>query len=173
MVAIDDPIDDLDQNSTQPYPGFPVQGDGVPFPVLPGASGIGLRAHSTQPLSGFLAFSPAAAQPSANPGTPHFLADLPLLDCDGTPCVGVKIGDDEPIRLSVDSADVDSVLDATGGEAGQAAARTRSPCARHGLNDGCRAAPRSLAQANLPFAKMDVEELTTANQLPHSAGPLA
>jgi hypothetical protein len=116
---------------------------------------------------------PATAQLSANPETPHFLADLPLLDCDGTPCVEVKIGDGKPIRLLIDSGDVDSVLDAKAATGAKLPLEPDPRAPGMGKTTVAELHLGSLALANLPFATMDVEKLTTANQLPHSAGTLA
>lgn len=41
-----------------------------------------------------------------------FAAEVPLLDCDGTPCVEAKIGDDKTLKLGIDTGNVDSVVDA-------------------------------------------------------------
>jgi hypothetical protein len=93
-----------------------------------------------------------------------------LLDCDGTPCVEVKIGDGKPIRLWIDSGDVDSVLDAKVATGAKLPLEPDPRAPGMGKTmDGVLRLGR-LALANLPFATMDVEKLATANQLPHSAG---
>jgi len=110
----------------------------------------------------FLAFLPATAQPSANPETPHFRADLPLFDCDGTPCVEVKIGDGKPIRLLIDSGDVDSVLDAKAATGAKLPLEPDPRAPGMGKTTVAVLHLGSLALADLPFATMDVEKLTTA-----------
>ena len=40
-----------------------------------------------------------------------FVAEVPLLDCDGTPCVDARIGDGEIIRMGIDTGNVDSIVD--------------------------------------------------------------
>jgi len=37
--------------------------------------------------------------------------EVPLLDCDGTPCVEVRIGGGAPIKMGIDTGDAASVLD--------------------------------------------------------------
>ena len=40
-----------------------------------------------------------------------FVAEVPLVECDGTPCVDARIGDGRVIRLGIDTGNVDSVVD--------------------------------------------------------------
>jgi hypothetical protein len=40
-----------------------------------------------------------------------FAAEVPLLDCNGIPCIEARIGEGKPLRMGIDSGDVDSVLD--------------------------------------------------------------
>src|SRR5271155_5027491 len=46
-----------------------------------------------------------------------FAAEVPLLNCDGTPCVDARIGDGKTIRLGIDTGNVDSVVDSKVAEA--------------------------------------------------------
>src|ERR1700688_4628812 len=46
-----------------------------------------------------------------------FVAEVPLLDCDGTPCVDARIGDGKIVRLGIDTGNVDSVVDSKIAEA--------------------------------------------------------
>lgn len=38
-------------------------------------------------------------------------APVPMLDCNGLPCVTVKIGNRKPIKLAIDTGDVNTFLD--------------------------------------------------------------
>jgi hypothetical protein len=40
-----------------------------------------------------------------------FVAEVELLDCDGTPCVEARIGEGPAVKLGIDTGDVDSVID--------------------------------------------------------------
>ena len=54
-----------------------------------------------------------------------FAPEVPLLDCDGTPCVEARIGNGNPVRLGIDTGNVDSVVEREGcGGSGVEAVRT-------------------------------------------------
>jgi hypothetical protein len=38
-----------------------------------------------------------------------FVAEVPLLNCDGTPCIEARIGEGKPVRLVIDTGDEASV----------------------------------------------------------------
>jgi len=44
-------------------------------------------------------------------GSTKFAAEVPLLDCDGVPCIEARIGEGKPLRLAIDTGNVSSVLD--------------------------------------------------------------
>jgi hypothetical protein len=105
-----------------------------------------------------------------------FVADVPLLDCDGTPCVEARLGDGKAIRMGVDTGNVDSVLDAkVAGDAGlqpsestQAGApagmfRTSIPSVHVG----------ALTLTNVVALAMDLSEMISHKQMPQVAGTLA
>src|ERR1700760_2142641 len=42
----------------------------------------------------------------------RFLTEVPILDCKGTPCIEVRIGDDAtPLKFVIDTGNVDSIID--------------------------------------------------------------
>src|ERR1700726_2731974 len=47
----------------------------------------------------------------------EFIAEVPLLDCDGTPCVDARVGESKIVRLGIDTGNVDSVVDSKVAEA--------------------------------------------------------
>ena len=53
----------------------------------------------------------ASATKTASSSPIKFAAEVPLLDCNGIPCIEVRIGEGKPLRMGIDTADVDSVLD--------------------------------------------------------------
>src|SRR5690348_6406974 len=57
------------------------------------------------------------AQSSPNPGSVRFAAEVPLLDCDGLPCVEARMGTGPVLKMGIDTGNVDSVLDAPFAEA--------------------------------------------------------
>jgi hypothetical protein len=61
------------------------------------------------PLSGYAQSTPAPKTAAAAPL--KFAAEVPLLDCNGIPCIEARIGEGKPLRMGIDSGDVDSVLD--------------------------------------------------------------
>jgi len=53
----------------------------------------------------------AGAQTPAGSNGVKFAAEVPLLDCDGVPCVEARIGSGPVLKLGIDTGNVDSVLD--------------------------------------------------------------
>src|SRR5208337_5025698 len=64
----------------------------------------------------------SAAQTS---GHTKFATEVPLLDCDGMPCIEAKIGSGPALKMGLDTGNVDSVLDAPFAEA--AGLKTTAP----------------------------------------------
>jgi hypothetical protein len=60
------------------------------------------------PLSVHAQSTPA---PKTAAALPIFATVVPLLDCSGIPCIEARIGEGKPLRMGIDSGDVDSVLD--------------------------------------------------------------
>src|SRR5208337_3031269 len=58
--------------------------------------------------------STAAAQSGSRV---KFAAEVPLIDCDGMPCIEAKIGSGPALKMGIDTGNVDSVLDAPFAEA--------------------------------------------------------
>lgn len=58
-----------------------------------------------------------SAQYANNEQVVTFAAEVPLLDCDGTPCVEAKTSDGRTWRLGIDTGNADSVLDTKVAEA--------------------------------------------------------
>src|ERR1700722_16307920 len=56
--------------------------------------------------------SASAQSTSASYSGVKFLTEVPLLDCKGTPCIEVRIGDDAtPLKFVIDTGNVESVVD--------------------------------------------------------------
>jgi hypothetical protein len=58
-----------------------------------------------------------AFAPSVGAQGTKFAAEVPLLDCDGIPCVEGRIGEGKVLKLGIDMGDVDSVVDTAVAEA--------------------------------------------------------
>ncbi|MGB2672114.1 MAG: hypothetical protein WAO11_15495, partial [Candidatus Acidiferrum sp.] len=56
-----------------------------------------------------LSVAPAHAQ---HAGAVKFATEVPLLDCDGLPCVEARIGDGAVLKMGIDTGNANSVLDA-------------------------------------------------------------
>jgi hypothetical protein len=54
--------------------------------------------------------APAAKTESQGGAPTKFAAEVPLLDCDGVPCIEARIGD-KPLKLAIDTGNASSVVD--------------------------------------------------------------
>ena len=73
----------------------------LPTFLFAGRKGISMTLHKMAAVVACLvAFLPAAAE----------AGDVPMLNCSGFPCVRVRVGYAQPIRLAIDSGDAQSVL---------------------------------------------------------------
>ena len=106
-----------------------------------------------------------------------FLTEVPLLDCKGTPCIEVRIGDGTPLKFVIDTGNVDSVIDMKvmkaadlqplhppkPGGAPIEMIPTRIPTLHIG----------SMALTQVTAAAMDLTDMINQNQMPDVAGTLA
>jgi hypothetical protein len=102
--------------------------------------------------------------------------EVPLLDCDGTPCVEVRIGGGAPIKMGIDTGDAASVLDSRVAQAaGLKPSGTMPTGAPAGMFRTTIAALHigDLTLDNAPFLAMDFTEWLAKNQVPQEAGTLA
>jgi len=115
----------------------------------------------------------SAAQTS---GHTKFATEVPLLDCDGMPCIEAKIGSGPALKMGLDTGNVDSVLDAPFAEA--AGLKTTAP-----LPAG---APPGMFRTEIPIVSigtvrlvgvralaMVLGDMISQNQMPHLDGTLA
>src|SRR5271168_4182294 len=65
------------------------------------------------PMAVSLAAQTAPAAKTESPGVAptKFAAEVPLLDCDGVPCIEARIGEGKPLKLGIDTGNVSSVVD--------------------------------------------------------------
>jgi hypothetical protein len=135
-----------------------------------------LRAFSLAVIAFGIEGLPIYGQGTGEATKMKFVAEVPLLDCDGTPCVDARIGDGRLVRLGIDTGNVDSVLDSKIAEAaGLKPSEPPKPGAPSGL---FRTVMNSvhigmLTLTNVPAIGMDLSEMISQKQMPHVAGTLA
>ena len=124
-----------------------------------------------------LSFVPllGATHNSSVPSPASFVADVPLLDCDGMPCVKVRVNNTAPVRLLIDTGNPASVLDtATASGLGLKPYTPDQPRWPKGL---FRATVPTLQIGGLSLSgarilTMNMAAMTAQNQMPHAAGTL-
>ena len=88
----------------------------------------------------YLAILVCFHQSATGQNAPHWAADVPLLDCDGTPCIEGRLSDGSNVRLGIDTGNASSVLDSKAAAAlGLKSSATPKP-----------GAPASMYRANIP-----------------------
>jgi hypothetical protein len=105
-----------------------------------------------------------------------FATEVPLLDCDGMPCVEARIGSGPVLKLGIDTGNVDSILDAAFADA--AGLKPTVP-----LPEG---APPGMFRTEIPIVSvgsvklvgvralaMVLGDMISSNQMPHVDGTLA
>jgi hypothetical protein len=105
-----------------------------------------------------------------------FAVEVPLLECDGTPCVEARVGNGRPVRFGIDTGNVDSLVDSKiAAETGLKPTEPPTPGAPSGM---FRTAMPTIHIAGLtlthvPAIRIDLSELISQKQMPHVAGTLA
>ena len=118
------------------------------------------------------AFNPPANGAS---GT-KFATEVPLLDCDGTPCIEARIGDGKVLKMGIDTGNVDSLVDAPVAEAaGLQPTAALPPGAPAGM---FRTAIGSVSVGtvkltNVPALSMGLGEMISQKHMPQVDGTLA
>jgi Aspartyl protease len=121
---------------------------------------------------------PASAQStSAAYNGVKFLTEVPLLDCKGTPCIEVRVGDTAPVKFGIDTGNVASVIDTKLMKAADlkplhpplpgGAPIEMTPTQIPSLHIG------SMALTEVSASAMDLTEMINQNQMPEVAGTLA
>lgn len=106
----------------------------------------------------------------------RWAADVPLLDCDGTPCVEGRIGNGTTARLGIDTGNAASIL---GTKAANSLGLKPSAPPKPGTPAGMyRSNIPSVTLGDASFANvsvvaMDLSKMVAQNQMPHVAGTLA
>jgi hypothetical protein len=126
-------------------------------------------------LAALLIFSGAQAH-AQRAGELKFAAEVPLLDCDGMPCVEARMGSGPVLKMGIDTGNVDSVLDAAFAEAAGLKPTAALPA---GAPSGMfRTTIPSISVGNVKLTNvgalaMGLSDMIAQNQMPHVDGTLA
>ena len=105
-----------------------------------------------------------------------FAEEVPLLDCDGTPCVETRIGDGKSLKMVIDTGNVDSVVDSAVAEAAGLKATAELPAgAPAGMFRTTIGSVRvgTVKLSNVPALSMALGEMISSKQMPQVDGTLA
>jgi hypothetical protein len=120
-----------------------------------------------------LSVAPAHAQRA---GGVKFTTEVPLLDCDGMPCVEARMGTGPNLKMGIDTGNVDSVLDASYAEA--AGLKPTAPMPAGAPSGMFRTIIPSISVGNVKLTNvgtlaLSLTEMISQNQMPHVDGTLA
>jgi hypothetical protein len=109
-------------------------------------------------------------------GGVKFAAEVPLLDCDGMPCVEARMGTGPNLKMGIDTGNVDSVLDAAYAEA--AGLKSTAPLPAGAPSGMFRTLIPSISVGNVKLANvgalaLGLSDMVAQNQMPHVDGTLA
>jgi hypothetical protein len=106
-----------------------------------------------------------------------FAAEVPLLECEGTPCIEAAVGEGKSLRLSIDTGNVNSVLDSkvTQTLGLKPTGSSQSAGAPEGMFQTVVPALRigALKLENLAVLSADLSEMIRAKEMPRVDGILA
>lgn len=119
---------------------------------------------------------------SATPGhagraaSVKFATEVPLLDCDGLPCVEARIGSGPVLKMGIDTGNVDSVLDEPYAEA--AGLKSTKPLPAGAPSGIFRTTIPSITVGGVNLTDiralaMSLSEMVSQNQMPHVDGTLS
>src|SRR6202161_1292021 len=105
-----------------------------------------------------------------------FTTEVPLLDCDGMPCVEARMGSGPNLKMGIDTGNVDSVLDASYAEA--AGLKPTAPMPAGAPSGMFRTTISSISVGNVKLTNvatlaLSLGEMISQNQMPHVDGTLA
>jgi Aspartyl protease len=113
---------------------------------------------------------------AARPGDMKFATEVPLLDCDGMPCVEARMGSGPNLKMGIDTGNVGSVLDAAYAEA--AGLKPTAPLPAGAPSGMYRTMIPSISVGNVTLTNvetlaMSLPDMIAQNQMPHVDGTLA
>jgi hypothetical protein len=109
-------------------------------------------------------------------GGVKFVAEVPLLDCDGMPCVEARIGSGPALKMGIDTGNVDSVLDVAFAEA--AGLKPTAPLPAGAPSGMFRTTIPSISIGNAKLSNvgtlaLGLSDMIAQNQMPKVDGTLA
>ncbi len=118
----------------------------------------------------------AAHANAQSAGGVKFATEVPLLDCDGMPCVEARIGTGPNLKMGIDTGNVDSVLDAAYAEG--AGLKSTAPMPAGAPSGMFRTAIPSITVGkvkleNVRTLAMGLSDMIAQNQMPQVDGTLA
>lgn len=123
-----------------------------------------------------LAILSAARADAQRAGVVKFAAEVPLLDCDGMPCVEARMGSGPVLKMGLDTGIVDSVMEAAYAEAAGLKSTAALPA---GAPSGMfRTVIPSISIGKVDLTNVDtlalgLSDMIAQNQMPHVDGTLA
>jgi hypothetical protein len=109
-------------------------------------------------------------------GDVKFAAEVPLVDCDGMPCVEARIGSGPLLKMGIDTGNVDSVLDVAYAEA--AGLKPTAPMPDGAPSGMYKTMIPSISVGNVKLTNvgtlaMSLLDMVSQNQMPHVDGTLS
>src|ERR1700722_6099336 len=109
-------------------------------------------------------------------GDVKYATEVPLLDCDGMPCVEARMGSGPNLKMGIDTGNVGSVLDAAYAEA--AGLKPTAPLPAGAPSGMYQTMIPSKNVGNVPLTNvetlaMSLSDMIAQNQMPHVDGTLA
>ena len=119
--------------------------------------------------------STPAAKPAADAPL-KFASEVPLLDCNGIPCIEARVGEGKPLRMGIDTGDVDSVVDKDVAEtAGLKETKPMPAGAPAGMfmTEIPTVHVGAVALRNVPTLALSLVQMVAQKQMPDVSGTLA
>jgi hypothetical protein len=109
-------------------------------------------------------------------GSVKFAAEVPLLDCDGLPCVEARMGNGPALKMGIDTGNVDTVLDVSYAEA--AGLKSTAPLPAGAPSGMFRTVIPAISVGNVTLTNvgtlaMSLSDMVSQNQMPHVDGTVA
>jgi len=124
----------------------------------------------------FLVCGRVGAQAPGSWAGVKFAAEVPLLDCDGVPCVEARMGNGPVLKMGIDTGNVDSVLESSLAKGADLKATGSMPAgAPEGMYRTAIPAIRvgDVTLKNVPTLAIVLGDMIAQNQMPHVDGTLA
>ena len=105
-----------------------------------------------------------------------FATEVPLLDCNGIPCIEARIGEGKALRMGIDTGDVDSVLDKDMAEAAGLKETKPMPAGAPAgmfMTEIPTVRVGTVTLRNVPTLALSLAQMVAQKQMPDVSGTLA